>query len=68
MEDYANTYAEMYDDELLRLAAEPDLLTESARIVLFGELSRRGLERMKSERGSIVLWMLHRSLRMKEKK
>ncbi len=43
MEDYANTYAEMYDNELLNLAAEPDSLTESARIVLFGELSRRGL-------------------------
>ena len=43
MVDYANTYAEMYDNELLSLAAEPDSLTESARIVLFGELSRRGL-------------------------
>ncbi len=43
MVDYANTYAEMYDGELLRLAAEPDSLTESARIVLFDELSRRGL-------------------------
>lgn len=41
--DYANTYAKMYDNELLNLATEPDSLTESARIVLFEELGKRGL-------------------------
>ncbi|MCZ6490696.1 MAG: tetratricopeptide repeat protein [Acidobacteria bacterium] len=41
--DFAKTYAEMYDNELLNLATEPDSLTESARTALFGELSKRGL-------------------------
>ncbi len=43
MVDFANTYAKMYDNELLNLATEPDSLTESARTVLFDELNKRGL-------------------------
>jgi len=43
MEDYAKTYAEMLNDELLKLAAEQDTLTDSARSALFAELATRGI-------------------------
>jgi hypothetical protein len=37
-------YREMYDGELMTLAAEPEDLTETARQVLRDEMSRRGLD------------------------
>jgi len=43
MEDYGNSYAQMVDEQLLSLAAEPDSLIEAAHNALFEELSRRGL-------------------------
>jgi hypothetical protein len=43
VEDYAKTYAEMMDDELLKLAAEQETLADSARGALFAELAKRGI-------------------------
>jgi len=43
MEDYSKTYAEMLDDELLKLAAEQHTLADSARSALFAELAKRGI-------------------------
>ncbi len=38
------TYSNMYDDELLELAADSEDLTEQARQVLSDEMKKRGLD------------------------
>jgi len=43
MEEYVKTYAEMRDDELIRLASAPDTLVDNARNALFVELAKRGI-------------------------
>jgi hypothetical protein len=44
------TYSNMYDDELLELSADSANLTEQARQVLGGELSKRGLDKPREKR------------------
>jgi len=43
IQDFAREYAEMSNDEILRLAAAPQELVEGAKTALQAEMSRRGL-------------------------
>jgi hypothetical protein len=53
--DYAETYSEMSDEELLQVARDRADLVESAKTILDKELDRRGLK-LKLEKESTALF------------